>query len=57
MKNVRRIVQFSVLLGLFALTSACIVAAPREGYWDREHARYYHDHAWHPCGERNDYCR
>ena len=57
MKQMRRIAQFGVLLGLCTLVSACIVAGPREGYWDREHARYYHEHAWHPCGEHNDYCR
>jgi hypothetical protein len=57
MKNMRRIAQFSFLLGLLALTSACIVAAPREGYYDRGHARYYHQHEWHSCGEHNDYCR
>jgi hypothetical protein len=57
MKNMRRIAQFSFLLGLFTLTTACVVAGPREGYYDREHARYYHEHSWHACGERNDYCR
>ena len=59
MKNMRRIAQFSFVLGLLALTTACVVAAgPREGYYDREHARYYHEHAWHECGgEHNDYCR
>jgi hypothetical protein len=57
MKNIRRIAQFSLVLGLLSLTSACIVAGPREGYYDREHSRYYHEHAWHSCSERSDYCR
>jgi hypothetical protein len=57
MKNIRRIAQFSFMLGLISLTSACFVAGPREGNWDREHARYYHGNAWHPCGEHSDYCR
>jgi hypothetical protein len=57
MKHIRRIAQFSCLLGLLSLTTGCIVAGPREGYWDREHARYYHNHTWHECGERNDLCR
>jgi hypothetical protein len=55
--NMLRIAQFSFLLGLLTLTSACFVEGPREGYWDRDHARYYHEHAWHACGEGSDYCR
>jgi hypothetical protein len=57
MKSMRRIAQFSFLLGLLTFTSACIVTEPREGYWDREHARYYHEHGWHACGEGDRYCR
>jgi hypothetical protein len=57
MKNIRRIAQFGFLLGLLSLTTGCIVAGPREGYWDRDHARYYHNHGWHECGEHNDFCR
>ena len=53
----RRIAQFSFLLCLLSLTSACIVEEPREGYWDREHARYYHEHSWHQCREEGSYCR
>jgi len=30
---------------------------PREGYWDRDHHRYYHEHEWHDCGDRDDHCR
>jgi hypothetical protein len=56
-KNMRRIVQFSFLLGLFAVTSGCIVPGPREGFYDRDHARYYHEHAWHPCSEHGEFCR
>jgi hypothetical protein len=68
----RRIAQFSFLLGLLSLTSACLLEVPRqgygeypgysrgeprEGYWDREHARYYHEHGWHECRENDRYCR
>jgi hypothetical protein len=53
----RRIAQFSFLFGLLSLTSACFVEQPREGYYDREHARYYHEHAWHPCRDGDGYCR
>jgi hypothetical protein len=30
---------------------------PHEGYWDREHARYYHEHRWHECREEGRYCQ
>ena len=50
----------SVLIGLMALMSACVIA-PRdgyhEGYYDRDHHRYYHEHSWHDCGEHDDHCR
>jgi hypothetical protein len=50
--------KVSVLLGLIALTSACVVATPREGYYDRPHHRYYHERGWHDCGPHDDsYCR
>ncbi|HJS92036.1 MAG TPA: hypothetical protein VJ738_18860 [Steroidobacteraceae bacterium] len=26
----------------------------REGYYDRDHDRYYHDHSWHQCRDRDD---
>lgn len=28
----------------------------REGYYDRDHHRYYHDHGWRECGERDEHC-
>jgi hypothetical protein len=51
-----RIAKLSFLLGLIAFTSACVVE-PREGYWDRDHNRYYHEHGWHDCGPGDNYCR
>ena len=52
-----RIAKASVLVGLMALMSACIVA-PREGHYDRDHHRYYHERGWHDCGPHDDhYCR
>jgi len=35
------------------------VVPPHEGYYDRPHHRWYHDHAWHDCGDRDrdDHCR
>ena len=47
-----------VLLGLIfvAFTSGCVVE-PHEGYYDRDHHRYWHENGWHDCGERDDHCR
>jgi hypothetical protein len=56
MKNLLRLAQFSVLFGLIAFTSACVVE-PHEGYWDRDHQRYYHEHAWHACTPEDNFCR
>jgi hypothetical protein len=47
------------------LTSGCIVEHDRgyhegyqEGYYDREHHRWWHEHSWHECRERDDeHCR
>ncbi len=52
----KRIAKTSFLVGLIGLVLGCVVA-PREGYYDAGHRRYYHENAWHECGERNDFCR
>jgi hypothetical protein len=57
MKNFQNIVKGSVLMGLFALASGCIVAEPRDGYYERDHHRYYREHSWHECHEHDQYCR
>jgi hypothetical protein len=57
MKNKERIAHGSFLLALIAIASGCVVAEPRDGYWDHEHNRWYHDHAWHECGDRDEHCR
>ena len=51
------IVKSSFLLGLFAIATACVAEEPRDGFYDHEHQRYYHDHSWHDCGEADNYCR
>jgi len=56
MNNMLRVAKVSLLFGLIALTSACVVE-PREGYWDREHNRYYHEHGWHACTPEDNFCR
>jgi hypothetical protein len=50
-----RIAKAGFLLGLIGLVLGCVVA-PREGYYDGGNHRYYHENAWHECGERNDFC-
>jgi hypothetical protein len=57
MKSPKSIAMGSFLLGLIVLATGCVVATPREGYYDRDHHRYYHEREWHECTERNDYCR
>jgi hypothetical protein len=54
-----RIIMTGVLLGLMTLTSACVVATHdyHEGYYDRDHHRWYHENAWHECGENDVHCR
>jgi hypothetical protein len=29
---------------------------PSEGYYDREHHRWYHEHAWMVCDDRDPHC-
>jgi len=47
--------SFLLSLTLFGL-SGCIVAEPREGYYDHGHHRWYHEHHWHDCGEHEARC-
>jgi hypothetical protein len=54
------IFKAAVVLGFYALTMAvagCVVAEPREGYYDHDHGRYYHGHAWVVCGPGDPHCR
>jgi len=63
MTNTQSILRVGLVLGLMALSSACVVRETwyhegyREGYYDRDHHRYYHENAWHNCGERDEHCR
>ena len=56
MKSLKPIVKGSFLLALIMFASACVIA-PREGYYDRDHHRYWHEHAWHECVENDQFCR
>jgi hypothetical protein len=30
---------------------------PREGFWDRENNRWWHEHSWHACDAHEPHCR
>jgi hypothetical protein len=58
MTAVKPLARVSFLLwGLVLLDSGCVVTEPREGYYDHDHNRWYHDHAWQACGEHDEHCR
>ncbi len=56
MKNIKSIAQSTFLFGLIGLVMGCVVT-PNEGYYDRDHHRYYHESGWHECGDRDEHCR
>ncbi len=57
MKDVKRIAIGSILVALVAgFTAGCIVG-PQEGYYDRDHHRYYYQHVRVACGDHDDNCR
>jgi hypothetical protein len=46
-----------LLLGLMMFAPGCVVE-PREGYYDRDHHRWYHEHEWRECREHDEeHCR
>ena len=56
----RRIATASLLIGLMATMSGCFIGpreGNREGYYDRDHNRYYHERTWHECGAQDEHCR
>jgi hypothetical protein len=55
MTNIKSIAKSSILLGLIGLALGC-VAMPREGYYDGNNHRYYHENAWHACTDRDEHC-
>jgi hypothetical protein len=57
MKNQLRTLVFGILYAVTMMTAGCVVAEPREGYWDHEHNRWYHEHKWHDCHEPDAVCR
>ena len=57
LRHIGHIVACSVLAALVGLSSACVVAVPREGYYDHDHHRYWQDHTWHECADGDAHCR
>jgi hypothetical protein len=55
MINTKRMVTSTFLLGLIGLVVGCMVG-PREGYYDSDHHRYYHESGWHDCADRDEHC-
>jgi len=53
----RHIALGSCLLGLLMVFVSGCVVAPREGYYDHEHARWWHNHAWVACVPGDPHCR
>jgi hypothetical protein len=53
--STKRIVAGSLLVGLLSLAFGC-GRGPREGEYDRDHHRYFHEHAWHDRVDRDEHC-
>jgi hypothetical protein len=56
MKDAIHMARAGFILALLVVSSACVLEA-REGFYDRDHHRYWHEHAWHDCVERDEHCR
>ena len=56
MSRTLHILKGTCLLALTILVTSCVIT-PREGYYDREHHRYWHERAWHDCAEHGEFCR
>jgi hypothetical protein len=51
------VIKGGIVAALIAFATGCVVAEPREGYYDHDHHRYYREHTWHECVERDEHCR
>jgi hypothetical protein len=55
------LMSLAVLPYLFMLNGCIVhdrtvVHEPTEGYYDREHHRWYHEHVWVECDARDRHC-
>lgn len=58
MPTSRRLARAMLLwLGLILVASGCVVVEPHEGFYDRDHHRWWHEHGWRECGDRDEHCR
>ena len=60
MGNLTVATKAAMVLSLYVLTSlvsGCVVTERREGYWDSNHHRYWHAHAWVACTPNDEHCR
>jgi len=58
MSGSARVVLSSCLLAFAMMfVSGCVVEAHPEGYWDRDHHRWWHNHTWVECGPADEHCR
>lgn len=58
-KHSNIVAKAGLLLGLIVMTftSGCVVTPYHEGYYDRDHHRWYHEHGWVDCHEGDEHCR
>jgi hypothetical protein len=52
----KHILTGGLLTGLLILAAGCD-RGPREGQYDPDHHRYYHEHDWHDCADHDEHCR
>ena len=61
MKDLTAATKAGIVLGLYvlsALASGCVVTERREGYYDRENHRWWHEHRWVACDpDEEHHCR
>jgi hypothetical protein len=66
MQSLRPLIRLSLMslaaLPCLFMLNGCIVHdrevvhEPTEGYYDAPHHRYYHEHAWVVCEDRDPHC-
>ncbi|HUN76960.1 MAG TPA: hypothetical protein VMU40_20795 [Steroidobacteraceae bacterium] len=57
MQGIKRIALSSCLFAVMSMFLSGCVVGYRDGYYDREHHRYWHDHAWVGCVDADPHCR